>query len=83
MVQEAERLRFPHGVEFKAPGSRINPKPEHQAYFASFVAVSPACGITAAPDNFPKRLGPHQQSRQAVIFRLAALFLAVPLNHLT
>jgi hypothetical protein len=31
MVQEAERLRFPHGVEFKAPGSRINPKPEHQA----------------------------------------------------
>ena len=29
IVQEAERLRLPHGVEPKAPGSRFNP--QHQA----------------------------------------------------
>jgi hypothetical protein len=31
IVQEAERLRIPHGVELKAPGSRINPQRRHQA----------------------------------------------------
>ena len=30
IVQEAERLRIPHGVELKAPGSRINPQRRHQ-----------------------------------------------------
>ena len=28
------------------------------------------------PDNFPMRPGPHQRSRQAIILRLAALFIA-------
>jgi hypothetical protein len=31
IVQEAELLRIPHGVELKAPGSRINPARRHQA----------------------------------------------------
>ena len=31
IVQEAERLRLPRGVEPKAPGSRINPQHRHQA----------------------------------------------------
>ena len=31
LVQEAERLRLPHGVELKAPGSRINPQCRHSA----------------------------------------------------
>jgi 3-methyladenine DNA glycosylase AlkC len=31
LVQEAERLRLPHGVELKAPGSRINPQRRHSA----------------------------------------------------
>jgi hypothetical protein len=35
----------------------------------------PRATVTAAPDNFPKS-GPPQQSRQATIFRLAALFIA-------
>jgi hypothetical protein len=30
--------------------------------------------ITCAPDNFPNSPGPPWQSRQAIIFRLAALF---------
>ena len=31
IVQEAERLRLPRGVELKAPGSRINPQRRHSA----------------------------------------------------
>jgi hypothetical protein len=33
------------------------------------------------PDNFPKRPGPHQQSRQANILRLAALFFGSPVRY--
>ena len=31
IVQEAERLRIPHDVVLKAPGSRINPQRRHSA----------------------------------------------------
>jgi len=31
IVQEAERLRLPRGVDLKAPGSRIKPHGRHSA----------------------------------------------------
>jgi hypothetical protein len=63
----------------RTTGSNINPPGQHSAYRASRVATSRESDNVMTPDIVPIRTY-HERSCQAIIFRLAALFLPTQRN---